>query len=550
MSPQKRAAEIDSGTQISKKVRPSNGIVAGPHPSLQAPTTDVDIDSVICSLALPDPNVKVASDWANTLTAEAQVQAYAKLSGRSWTYYVQKLQVILGRTTVDHDDFVDIDLSPSKVVSRKHAIICYNLHLRRWELTVLGRNGVRVDRTFHKAGTIPLGSGNVLDVGGVQMMFVLPDAKPCVSPYVLHPPPITPESTPGDTGTQAAKTSQKEPAYPRPVAIVSRPQVAQSMGGVFDQDLSLDECKDIKPPYSYATMISQAILSVSEQMMSLADIYTWISTHYAFYRFSKPGWQNSIRHNLSLNKAFEKVPRKENEPGKGSKWQIVDKFKEEFAIKAHQGKQYRRTVKRRLPKEEAWNPNEELVQLSSTANPRQLECSDSESVQVTQAHVKPGIGTADANGLSAPSTTGESSQLNEFAAASAGVEPETEPAQPEPEKLKEEETEKEREREREKEKEDEKEYPDFAGAVLETPVRSASALTPERGSILAAGIGDSVTPALGPPTVNNNPTSSPTWLRFMQLSSTPNQHDANPVGNATSGSPTKSSPPVPSSEKR
>ena len=95
-------------------------------------------------------------------------------------------------------------------------------------------------------------------------------------------------------------------------------------------DYSLDSAKDLKPPLSYATMIGQAIMNSDEEKLTLNNIYGWIMEKYAFYRHSQTGWQNSIRHNLSLNKAFEKIPRRTDEPGKGMKWQIVPSHRDEF----------------------------------------------------------------------------------------------------------------------------------------------------------------------------------------------------------------------------
>ncbi|KAK6430047.1 Forkhead transcription factor [Oleoguttula sp. CCFEE 5521] len=78
-----------------------------------------------------------------------------------------------------------------------------------------------------------------------------------------------------------------------------------------------------KPTYSYAIMIGMAILRAQHRRLTLAQIYKWISDHFAFYRMEDSGWQNSIRHNLSLNKSFVKQDRPKDDPGKGSYWTIV-----------------------------------------------------------------------------------------------------------------------------------------------------------------------------------------------------------------------------------
>lgn len=97
---------------------------------------------------------------SNGSEEESRVSAYARLDFESFTFYVQTLQVILGRRAENGSGMVDVHLGPAKAISRRHAKIFYNFGTQRFELSVLGRNGAFVSDVFVETdSTVPLTDG-------------------------------------------------------------------------------------------------------------------------------------------------------------------------------------------------------------------------------------------------------------------------------------------------------------------------------------------------------------------------------------------------------
>ncbi|KAJ9154800.1 Forkhead box protein J2 [Pleurostoma richardsiae] len=361
-----------------------------------------DYDSIVSRVAqhLLTPSnqvVQASKDHSNAIheSNKAGVQAYAKIAAPDWTFYITKLAINIGRSSDppqqhadDYDpendeDFIHIDLGPSKMISRQHALIYFNSKEEKWFLVVKGRNGAKIDGSPLKPGeSAPLASGEVVEISGIEMMFVLPseindlhihptylqraglskdDLPTQVQPRsIVRPDSIGGSSSPpvilqgklsrGQSSQQAIAPAP--PDYKRPGTPPSARKATQTLqskspayrgSGTLlmsssDVDLSLDENQNIKPQYSYAQMITQAIMNTPDGKLNLNGIYTFIMSKYAYYRHQQAaGWQNSIRHNLSLNKAFEKVARSTDEPGKGMKWQIVAEVRDDMVRNAYRG---------------------------------------------------------------------------------------------------------------------------------------------------------------------------------------------------------------------
>lgn len=194
----------------------------------------------------------------------------------------------------------------------------------------------------------PLGSGDVLEIAGIEMMIVLPEQEPLkIHPTYLcraglsekdlpaamdetrsHRPsstagrPSSPHSGyQGRQGRGQQAIAPAPPDYKRPgtppsvrnkTQTVAKTSPARGNGAgnmmlnTNDMDLSLDENKSIKPQYSYAQMITQAILSTTEDKLNLSGIYGYIMDHYSYYRHQQPsGWQVSTARRMPYLRKLE-----------------------------------------------------------------------------------------------------------------------------------------------------------------------------------------------------------------------------------------------------
>lgn len=130
------------------------------------------------------------------------------------------------------------------------------------------------------------------------------------------------------------------------------------------------EKKIVKPPYSYIALITMSILQSPEKKLTLSGICDFIMNRFPYYKAKFPAWQNSIRHNLSLNDCFVKIAREPGNPGKGNYWSMDPQAEDMFDNGSFLRRRKRFKRQRHFAHQPAPHITQELQQLMATFVPR------------------------------------------------------------------------------------------------------------------------------------------------------------------------------------
>ncbi|KAJ3548097.1 hypothetical protein NM688_g5338 [Phlebia brevispora] len=269
-----------------------------------------------------------------------KISAYYSLVFPNFTYYLQTLNVTIGRrcipaSTASSSDNpqVDVDLGPLKSVSRLHARIEYDEEEERSQIQI-------ASRTFHFVLPPPPAPEDSPSPSSLSSI----DNRPR-SPSVditsldvaasISPPSSIPPSSPPLATAVASLPLKKVPPLPEPQLpnsnSITRLKSNKKRKKTDADTLPRRKPEDLppKPQYTYAQLCYRAIKGLDGRG-SLQEICGWIQETYEWYRWSDKDWESSVRHNLSSNRAFKKVERGPDEKGKGALWSLDPLYEHTF----------------------------------------------------------------------------------------------------------------------------------------------------------------------------------------------------------------------------
>lgn len=117
--------------------------------------------------------------------------------------------------------------------------------------------------------------------------------------------PLTTNAVLSPGGTSMTSSVHSSPTALPPVSPLSQNKQKHPNNLPYDPFIHTNN----KPPLSFSSLIFLAIEDAQEKALPVKEIYAWIVQHYPYFKTAPTGWKNSVRHNLSLNKCFQKVEK-------------------------------------------------------------------------------------------------------------------------------------------------------------------------------------------------------------------------------------------------
>nr|KAF6335160.1 forkhead box P1 [Pipistrellus kuhlii] len=168
---------------------------------------------------------------------------------------------------------------------------------------------------LHVKSTEPKAAPQPLNlVSSVTLSKSAPEASPQSLPHT----PTTPTAplTPATQGASVITTTSMHTVGPIRRRYSDKYNVPISSADIA-QNQEFYKNAEVRPPFTYASLIRQAILESPEKQLTLNEIYNWFTRMFAYFRRNAATWKNAVRHNLSLHKCFVRV-----ENVKGAVWTV------------------------------------------------------------------------------------------------------------------------------------------------------------------------------------------------------------------------------------